>query len=182
MAPLKDVASTLSSAFKARNQKKLRKTNDVLLKAAVLQFNRKIYDLAVFSYVLSKIVSKPRYLAKDMDPYMKPIEKDLSLIAKNIDRYDDREWEMEFDELSDHIKKLESGDQRFLLGLMLKGKLKVAATMYAQGISLGLASEMTGIAKQDILDYAGKTMMFDRVREEKGILERMKFVRRVLKR
>ena len=65
---------------------------------------------------------------------------------------------------------------------MSKGRLKVAATMYAQGVSLGLASEMTGIEKQEIMDYAGKTMMFDRVKDEKTVLERIKNARNLISR
>ena len=56
----------------------------------------------------------------------------------------------------------------------------MAATLYAQGMSLGVASEMTGMEKQEILDYAGETMMFDRLKEEKPIAERMKFARKLI--
>ena len=58
----------------------------------------------------------------------------------------------------------------------------MAATFYAQGMSLGVASEMTGIQKQEILDYAGQTMMFDRLKEEKTIKERMKIARQLISR
>jgi trehalose-6-phosphate synthase len=47
-------------------------------------------------------------------------------------------------------------------------------------VSLGVAVEMTGLDKQEILDYAGGTMMFDRLKDEKGIEERMKAARKFL--
>jgi hypothetical protein len=85
-----------------------------------------------------------------------------------------------FSELEKAIARLERRDPRFVVDLVTKGRLKMAATFYAQGMSLGIAAEMTGLEKQEILDYAGETMMFDRLRTEKGIAERMKAARKLL--
>ena len=177
---LKENTIEIGIAFKKRNQKKLRKLNDHILRSAVIEFSKPWYILAVLSYVLGKITSKPRYLKKEMEKFMFPIEKCLDDLAKNADRYDEIEWTGAFANLELKIKNLESGDPRFINGLMTKGKLKVAATLYAQGISLGLAAEMTGMNKQDVQNYAGKTMMFDRVKEEQTILERMKNARQLI--
>jgi len=177
---MKDIGLTTYEAFKKRDQRKLRKLNDKILRTAVLEFSSKLYDLAVFSYVLSKIISKPRYVSKEMEKFMQPIELDLKQMAKSADEYSDEEWKIQSNILEKDIEHLEGEDPRFIISLMQKGKLKVAATLYAQGISLGLASEMTGMNKQDIMDYAGKTMMFDRLKEEKGILERVRVLRKIV--
>lgn len=180
MSPMKEIGIAMYEAFKKRDQRKLRKLNDKILKTAVLEFSRKLYDLSVFSYVLSKIISKPRYVSKEMEKFMEPIEQDLKQMAKSADDYSEEEWKIQVNILEKDIEHLEGEDPRFIISLMQKGKLKVAATLYAQGISLGLASEMTGMNKQDILDYAGKTMMFDRLKEEKGILERVRYLRKLV--
>ncbi len=86
-----------------------------------------------------------------------------------------------FTEMEQSIACLESKDPRFVTDLVTKGKLKMAATFYAQGMSLGISSEMTGLEKHEILDYAGETMMFDRLKEEKSIDDRMKMARKLLK-
>jgi hypothetical protein len=180
MLKLKELLTEVNIAFKKRNQKKLRKLNDQLLKGAVLEFNRELYELAMLTYVLSKIVSKPRFMARDMEGHMKAIEKSLKDLASNGETYDAQKWTERFTDMEDHIRNLEADDQRYITGLMKKGRLKVAATLYAQGLSLGLASEMTGMDKQDILDYAGKTMMFDRLKEEKSIGERVRNARKMI--
>lgn len=180
MLPLKDLLISICDAFGKRNQKKLRKINDQILKQAVIEFNKRWYDLAVLSYVLAKITSKPRYLRKEMDKLMAPVEKQIALIAKVDGAANDAEWARMFAELETRIKNLDSDDKRFITDLMTKGKLKVASILYAQGISLGLASEMTNMPKQDILDYAGKTMMFDRIKDEQGILDRLKNARKLI--
>ncbi|MBI2079595.1 hypothetical protein HYT84_02430 [Candidatus Micrarchaeota archaeon] len=180
MPELQDLMLAIESSFKKRNQKKLRKINDRLLKLGVTDFNKSLYNLAVTSYVLSKIVSKPRFLEKKHEKSMSSIEKTLSKMSKYVDELSEEDWTKLFLEFEETISSLEKGDARFLTDLISKGKLKVASTLYAQGLSLGTAADYTGMSKQDILDYAGKTMMFDRVKEEKSILERIKIARNII--
>ncbi len=180
MAPLSPFVSKLLSSFRKRNQRMLRKLNDEILKGTALEFDQVRFNLAVFSYVLSKIVSKPRYLNRECAGCLEKIEEALGSLADKIDSAPEDEVMEVFTELENAIAHLEEKDPRFVIGLITKGKLKTAATLYAQGISLGLASEMTGLDKQEILAYAGETMMFDRLRDEKSIAERMKAARKLL--
>ncbi|VVC01918.1 Uncharacterised protein [uncultured archaeon] len=84
-------------------------------------------------------------------------------------------------EINNLVLGMEEEDKRYITDLLSKGKLKMAATMYAKGISIGLASEMSGVEKHEIQDYAGDTMMFDRVKEEVDIRDRMKRVRKLVR-
>jgi hypothetical protein len=170
----------MTGAFAKKNQKKLRKINDQLLKEVVVEFSKMLYELAIISYVLSKIASKPRFLAKEHEPQMQRISEALKVVSDCIDACPEKQMKEKFDAVYDAIKELEKGDARFLIDLVSKGKLKVAAIIYAQGISLGIASEMTGMDKHEILNYAGKTMMFDRLKGEKDIKERMKSARKLI--
>ena len=175
----KEVASSILNAFVKLNQKKLRRINDDLLKQAVVNFTKMLYQLTVLSYVLSKIISKPRFLKKENEAKMRIIESSIDGIVKAENEEDAFNKSKDVVEA---IKSLEKDDPRFLIDLVSKGRLKVAATAYAQGVSLGTASEMTGMDKQEIMDYAGKTMMFDRVKDEKTIEERLTFARKLIKR
>ncbi|MBI5051577.1 hypothetical protein HZC08_02345 [Candidatus Micrarchaeota archaeon] len=179
MPSLKDLTIEIQSAFRKRNQKKLRKLNDKVMKMGVMEFNQMLYDLAVISYILSKIVSKPRFLDKKYEKEMILIDKTLSSMVKSLSNGCE-DWKQLFSTMQNAISSLEKEDPRFLTNLVSKGKLKVASILYAQGLSLGTASEYTGMTKQDILDYAGKTMMFDRVKEEKSIMDRLKFARKFI--
>ena len=158
----KEVASSIMNAFDKYNQKKLRKINDDLLKQAVVSFTKMLYQLAVLSYVLSKIISKPRFLKKENEVKMLEIEKAIQAM---IQAENEEGALNKFNDIFEAIKSLEKDDPRFLIDLVSKGRLKVAATAYAQGVSLGVASEMTSMDKQEIMDYAGKTMMFERKRK-----------------
>jgi uncharacterized protein (DUF2164 family) len=175
-----ELGPKILSAFRKRNQRQLRKLNDQVLRAASLDGSHLSFKLAVFSYVLSKIVSKPRFLRRDYSGGLEAIEGAFEKLISRARGGNEREINKIFYNLEKSVIDLEKRDARFLIDLVSKGKLKMAATFYAQGMSLGVASDMTGLEKQEILDYAGQTRMFDRVEEELTILERMKIARKFI--
>lgn len=180
MKPLTNLASRILSAFKSRNQRRLRKLNDEVLKATAGDFNNVTFKLAIFSYVMSKIVSKPRLLTPEFEPALRGIENTMEKLVDRMEAADEVELLSIFKEMEKYVGRLEEKDPRFVTDLVTKGRLKMAATFYAQGMSLGVAAEMTGLDKQEIMDYAGETMMFDRLKEERSITERMKIARKLL--
>ncbi|MEW6528270.1 MAG: hypothetical protein AB1391_00110 [Candidatus Micrarchaeota archaeon] len=163
--------------FKKRDAKKLRLLGDVLLCDASLESSKAPYYSAVISYVLSKILSKPRFLRPVHSEQLKSIEmilREFSTIDKT--KCLDEKFLECFEKIEFAIKKLEADDPRFVVDLISKGKLKAAAILYAQGLSLGTAADITGVQKQEILSYAGHTMMFDRLKEEKKTIDRLKLL------
>lgn len=176
---LKEYGNEIYTAFKKLDGKKLRKLDYMLLSDASLLYSKRLYYFAVIAYVLSKILNKPRFLESKFSDRITAIDKVLKECLCSTLQSNDEEFERHFEKFVNAIKNLEAGDQRFIIDLISKGKLKVAATLYAQGISLGTASEITGIEKHEILSYAGHTMMFDRVREEKDVRERLKTLKRL---
>ena len=145
-----------------------------------MESNKTFFHLAVYAYVLSKIVSKPRYLNGDYSKNLRDIESALVTLSSRRGQIPETEIHNSFTRLEKAIGSLESQDPRFITNMLTKGRLKMAAIMYAKGMSLGVASDTTGLQKQEILDYAGQKMMFDRLREEVGIIERMKIARHFL--
>ena len=162
------------SSFKKRDSKKLRKLNESILREASLIYSKKLYHMATIAYVLSKIMAKPRFTERPYSEAITRIENALAILVTCREECTDDEFRGHFAMLEEAIKSLDAEDPRFVIGLLTKGKLKVAATLYAQGMSLGMASEITGIEKQEILSYAGHTMMFDRIKEEKKVKDRLK--------
>jgi hypothetical protein len=180
LKPITQLASKVLAAFRKQDQRALRKLNDEILRGTALDCDKVCFDLAVFSYVLSKVVSKPRYLGKSFEPHHREISRVFQLIVDKLDYADEDELLALFSDLEEAIGRLEGKDPRFVVDLVTKGRLKMAATFYAQGMSLGIAAEMTGLDKQEILDYAGETMMFDRLKDEMPIADRIRTARKFL--
>jgi hypothetical protein len=181
LSSLKYLSSSILKFFKKRRDKKLRKIKDALIKEASMSANKLYFELAVVAYILSKITSKPRLTAPEYQDYLKDIEVGVRELTNAVRQgKKDTELFAYIKKIESSVKKMEKVDQRFLRDIVSKGRLKLAATMYAQGLSLGIASEMSGIEKQDIQDYSGNTMMFDRVKEEVKLKERLKKLKRYI--
>ena len=180
MLDLVAIAHDMRDAFKAKNMRKMRKTNDRIQEETALNFSKQNFMLAVYSYVLGKMLSKPRFFAKANAESIKSIEDTLDSIVSAADKKDAGALAKNMDSLGEAIQTLDRSDSRFVKGMVDKGKLKTAAILYAQGISLSAASEMTGVEKQEIMDYAGKTMMFDRLSDKIPLDSRIKKARKML--
>ncbi len=179
LASPKYLSSSILKAFKRRKDKKLRKIKDSLIEEASINNNKLLFELAVVAYVLSKISSKPRFAEPENQGYLKEIEVAVTELVNAIKQgKPDQALFPLIGNIEKSVRKMEKVDQRFFRDLFSKGRLKMAATMYAQGLSIGTASEMSGIDKQDIQDYAGSTLMFDRVKEEIKPKERLKKLKR----
>jgi len=179
-ATVAQLASVTYSAFQKKDVRLLRKINDQCIEAIGLEFGEDTYNLAILSYVLSKILSKPRYFKrKGIAEFLSSIRDSLSESVSFAKKGNERAFAASMKRTFKTIEKLDSKDRRFVIKMQEKAKLKIASTLYAQGFSLGQASEITGIDKREILSYAGQTMMFDRVKEEKTIHDRLRVVRKI---
>ena len=180
MIELPTATRLVRNSYKSRNQRKMRKANDKIMMGSISGFPKELYDLAVYSYVLSKILSKPRFMGRAYTDKHKEIDKILSGLVSASDVNDKKTFAIFLKELSFSIQNIESSDSRYLISMIDKGKLKTAATLYAQGFSLSAAAKMTGMDQQEIMDYAGKTRMFDRVEEQMPVSKRIKKAQRML--
>lgn len=173
--------TSLYNNFKAKREKKLRKLKDDFLNEAIIRNSKLFFELSVTSYVLSKILSKPKFLVDRYKDELQQIEKKLRKFRDGVGKKSDEQFLVILNEIYNTVKTMEEEDKRFFRDLISKGRIKMTATMYAKGVSVGVACEMGEVDQQEMLDYAGETMMFDRVKEEISIKERMKKARKLLK-
>ena len=177
---LSETAVLIASALRERDVRAMRKINDRCIDETAIKFGQHTYLYALISYVLSKVISKPRY-------YRQKATKDsLARVSSLLRQCENFAKAADYGPLLScqnkillAIEKMDEADRRFVKGIIAKGKLKIASNLYAKGISLGSAAEMAGTDKRELLLYAGQTMMFDRLREKKSIKDRMKDLREI---
>ncbi len=158
----------------------MRKANNKIMMASASGFSKEIYKLAVYSYVLSKILSKPRFMGRSYADKHKETDRILSELVSAAEAGKKKTTTKLLKELEFSIQNVEISDSRYIIGMIDKGRLKTAAILYAQGFSLSAAAEMTGMDKQEIMDYAGKTRMFDRLEERTPLSKRIKKATKML--
>jgi hypothetical protein len=174
LAQIAPIIERIRQALRKKDIHQMRKINDECLRELSVQFDRMPYLLALLSYSLGKILSKPRYWKRTgVLEFMRGLDSELEAAGGYAESENEKRLGGRLEKILGRLEKLDLRDKRFVKDVLTKARLKVASTLYAQGFSLGKAQEVTGIDKREILSYAGQTMMFDRVREEKGIGERL---------
>jgi len=184
MAPtIEETILRLNKAFTKGSPHELREvTNQSTSNFAIYQ--AKIWlSLALISYTLSKIVEKPRYekLASKGTKFSDSVSNGLQKAAALCKLGKVADCQAELDDVIQKIQTMESRDARFLSNLIVKGRTKVAATMYAQGLSLDTVVELTGAERNEVLNYSGKTTMPDRMGRTLSASERMAYARKLVR-
>ena len=177
---LAETAVLIGSALRNHDVRAMRKINNRCVEETALRFQQPTYNYALITYVLAKILSKPRYFRQGRGKEL------ISTVDKLLRTCEGLAKTAEYASLVAcqgkilaSMEKLDEEDRRFVKGILQKAKLKIASTLYAQGISLGNSSEIAGADKRELLLYAGQTMMFDRLHEKKSMDQRMKELREI---
>ena len=173
---LDELLFKVAKAFKARSSSKLKKIEKKITNSLLVFLDKQTLELSLLTYVLHKILSKPRFFVRENKDRIKSIENLLEELAKAKGK----KRKEKIREIEAVIISLERKDPRYVFDLFTKARVKVAATLYAKGLSLGKVSSFTGIPKEEILSYAGKTMMFDRLKEEKSMEKRVALAKKIL--
>lgn len=177
---LAETAVLIGSALRNHDVRAMRKINNRCVEETALRFQQPTYNYALITYVLAKILSKPRYFrqgrGKELISTVDKLLRNCEGLAKTAEYASLVACQ---GKILASMEKLDDEDRRFVKGILQKAKLKIASTLYAQGISLGNASDLAGTDKRELLLYAGQTMMFDRLHEKKSMEERMAELREI---
>ncbi|MFH1470887.1 MAG: hypothetical protein ABIF01_04015, partial [Candidatus Micrarchaeota archaeon] len=137
-------------------------------------------SLSIISYVLGKIIEKPRYFkdsrGEDLGFFVQKKLLECLEYAKHGRKED---FSRASHELLTHLGEFDERNRHYVRGLIDKAKLKIAARLYAQGFSLSYVVSITGADTREVLKYIGQTLMFDRVGKTKEVKERLANARRI---
>lgn len=163
----------MNEAYRKRKIVDLKDISERITNELMQEFSQDGVELAIISYLLYKLLTKRRFGEEGKDE----VGDRLSEICKKGSSQDVLEGIRELNGLA---LEMEATDKRYVIDLLTKAKIKIAAKLYAKGVSLGVVSKALGIPQQEVMAYAGKTMMFDRVKGEVTAAERIKTARDAL--
>jgi len=176
--PIFECLDRLAKGFDKRDAHELREVMSYCAGKLITEEQHAYFLMALIAYILSKITQKPRY----KDPKIfKNIEVSLGNALVHAKLNNMSALNKSLDDLLVGITELEKVDRRFVTNVVEKGRTKIAALLYAQGISLNRAMVLTGARKQEVLNYSGHTMMADRFGRTLSASERLKNARKIVK-
>lgn len=164
--------------FEHNDVQGIRHLNDRLLSEMALNFDPGLYQLALLTYIISKVMSKPRFWKQmRQNAYWVETRRMVRRVEAEARAGHMEDAQRMLARIFTRIQNAEGRDPRYVKSLLAKARLKAASTFYAQGLSLGRAAEMTGLDKREILSYAGQTAMNERLPPTQTVNERMRKLR-----
>ncbi|NYZ76644.1 hypothetical protein H0N98_05355 [Candidatus Micrarchaeota archaeon] len=160
----------------------LKKISDRCISEFALGEKSDLLDVAIVSYVLAKVLEKPRYWNRKIKKeFVEKVQESLHNAVASLDENRLEDMREYLKSISEDLKAFDTEDRRYVGSLFHKARLRFASYLYAQGFSLSNAIALTGTSKSDVLNYSGQTLMHDRMGKTKPILERLKNVRKLFK-
>lgn len=148
-----DVSTLISRSMEAVRQKNalaLRKVSADALTEAAMEGHREMILVALVDYALSKIMSKVHYRKVTGEFYDKIVGH-----FKAAREGPKKETIRHLERIEDMVMKLDEKEGHFAENVMEKAKVKKAAKLYEQGLSLKRAADLTGAEPVKVLDYVG---------------------------
>lgn len=170
----------IKRCIEMRDAQKLKDiTTECSLELALIQ-EKAFFYTALIAYALSKIMTKPRY-GEHVPPLLRKAGRALEAASAAAKEGRTQDVEKALEGALGAISELEQIDRRFVHDVLEKGRTKIAAMLYAEGLSLETAVSLTGAQRYEVMSYSGKTMMADRFGKTLSVRERMKKARALFK-
>ncbi|VVB56558.1 Uncharacterised protein [uncultured archaeon] len=174
-------AGMASNGFARQDAQALRAVYQQLLEDIAFSYDEPKYQLAMLSYALSKVVSKPRFWrAHKQNRYWEETRRMLAEMEMQAREGRMKEARRILSQILERVETAEEQDPRFVRGLVLKARIKSASTFYASGLSLGRAAELSGLDKREILSYAGQTRMNERLSGTISVAARLRSLKSLM--
>lgn len=168
--------------FKVRNIPKLRSlSNDYTRDLLVFQ-DSLFLDLSLATLVICNVLEKPRFWK--YDDWLKTVfklEEKLDACIAQAKAKDIRALKNTLNIIIDLACAVDDKDKRFVENIIIHGKVKIGSTLYAQGLSIGRAAEISGVSKEKIFQYSGKTLINDRFGKTMSMRERVNNVKSIFR-
>ncbi|MCX8167051.1 MAG: hypothetical protein N3E37_04320 [Candidatus Micrarchaeota archaeon] len=167
---IREVIRQISNAFQSENIKELKQIVSIATYNLGTKRDKNYLLFGILAYSLSKLLQKESFYNLKDGYYYNNI-KDYLNMTKHMSN--ENEISKICEKIISLIIEFENFDKKFAKSIVQKAKLKIGATLYAQGFSLSTASELSEENQDELMTYIGNTLFADRLKESKDINERL---------
>ncbi len=140
----------IRKSFEKEDSLSLRKISNASIEKTMLTREPKLVEVSLISYGLSKILSKPHYKeVEGWKKFKKQIEEELEEKGKEKGK--------RLHEVISIIHDFNEEAGNYIEGIIHHARVKQASRLYALGLSLNSASELTGAGEEELMQYIGAT-------------------------
>ena len=169
----KDIISVLEEAIqiiKEGNIYRLKElSNHTIHNASIFQDDDSI-SVAVIIYSLSKVLERAK-------PNTANIIKHMHQAIDFLQKDDYQSFKAISKEMFKFISHVDTKLKLYIEEVVKQAEIKKGTKLYDHGISMGQAASILGISQWELMNYVGKTRIYDESREGSDILKKIKFTR-----
>ena len=163
----------LITYFRNDREVELRDLSNRAIESAALNQDKTLVDISLVSYALAKFMTKPHLFKSDQWSKFK------AHILHELEGKKD--FKIILDEIIEDVSSFDVSLGNYARDVIEKARIKQASRVYALGISLNRASELTGVSLSALLDYVGATKIHDRpYTKTKSVADRYRATKRAL--
>ncbi len=164
----------IRKAFEANDDTFLRNLATETARRAAVEQDRRLAQMSVIAYSLSKLLTKPHFLRSPNWPRYRN-----AILSALRDAEQGREKNV-LERVERTIRRIDAEDGHFVKSIVDKARSKMAAIAYSVGISTHVAAHLFDADIHDLLDYVGKMKVHDEHIPKIGIKERIEALRRLI--
>ena len=143
------------------------------LEQSIINFNKDYSEICVMIYGLRKIISKKHISQTDSwHEYKKLILENLNESLKVYREEDHSKFNNYVKNIIELLRRADQELGRYVSIVIDDGRIKLASTAYAYGLSASQASDLLSISKEQLMSYVGITKMPDEDKSFRSISER----------
>jgi len=168
----------LVAVIKKDNIKLKTLSNYTIHNASIFQDEDSI-GIATLTYSLSKIIERYRFAqTKEFLNFHNDIITGLKTLRKELINNNLQSYKNTLKNLFNNIEKFDHKLSLYIQEVIVKAKIKKGSAMFEHGISLARVADLLGISRWDLMNYVGKTTVFDTI-QVTNIRQRLNFTRKL---
>lgn len=169
-----DIVKTTIVFLEKNDYESLHLIENKTLEQAIMEFNKDFSEVCVLIYGLRKLISKKHISqTESWQNYKSSIIKELNSSLAVYKEEDSSKFNNYIKNTIEIVKKADQELGRYVSIVIEDGRIKLASTAYAYGLSASQASDLLSISKEQLMSYVGITKMPDEDKPFKSISQRV---------
>jgi len=134
--------------------------------------------VAVVVYAVAKIASRCKSdRSKDWKQICPPIVDEIENARKQLENEDYQKYRKSIRDIISIISKVDKDLKQYIEKVIEKAKIKKGSGLYERGLSAERAAKLMGISVWEMMNYIGKTQIFDEAKIKSDVNAKIKLAK-----
>jgi len=163
----RDVLSVLRGAYSAVKGKQFSQlhslSNRIIHSISVYQ-EKVLLDVAIVMYSLNKLLEEEKFQRKKAMPrFLKEVLSSLDDAIEDLEERKFKKFENKVHDLLNEVEGFSRKVRFYVQDVLDYARIKKGSKLYEHGLSLGVASKITGMSKWELMEASGGTIVHEEV-------------------